>query len=117
MKHACTWYVYEYISSFSLLVILKAMYAHAFHICICPNKSSNRTKTYTDPKMETDQRKFRILTSQITEKVKTDKYKIHINKTPQKKRNKAEYSSALLFFSYFFFYLHDLTFSLFLFYV
>lgn len=63
---------------------------------------SNKTKTYTDPKKETDQRKFRILTSRIVDKeMKTDKFQIHklLNEIP-KKRNKAEESSSVLLLFY-----------------
>lgn len=44
MKHACMYIISTLSLSLSLYCHTIDMHVHAFHICICPNKSSNKTK-------------------------------------------------------------------------
>jgi|APAra0007618257_1042622.scaffolds.fasta_scaffold00071_1 hypothetical protein len=86
MKHACLiWCMYMVCISLAYLSLSLSFDRYActcffIYVYVLTNLS-NKTKTYTDPKKETDQRKFRILTSRIVDKImKTDKFKIQIIK-------------------------------------
>ena len=41
----CTWYIDMCIYDSLSTCHTRYMHAHAFHICVCPIKSSNKTKT------------------------------------------------------------------------